>query len=283
MLKCISYWSFEGGPEQTKRHNDAFIETKEAGFDGLELTIGETGLLNLEINKKECEEIVSIADTIGISHKTVASGIPWQYSLTDNNKEIRNKGIEYVKKMIAITNWLQADRLLLVPGAVDIFFRNDYEKIPYDICFKRSKESIFEFLNTAENLNVNLCIENVGNKFLLSPLEMKDFIDSFGSAKVGAYLDVGNVLYNGGYAEDWIKILGKRIKAIHFKDYKNNIGGINGFCELLEGDVDWKLVMESIKSINYDGTITAEMLPPSKGLIERTSVSMDKILGRNEI
>ena len=281
MLKCISYWSFEGGLEQKKPLSEAFSEAKSNGYDGIELTIGETGILNIDSTEDECKKVASLAGNINISHKTIASGIPWQYSLTDNDLEVRKKGINYVKKMLHITRWLEAESFLLVPGAVDVFFRKDYEKVPYDVCYSRSKESIREIIPTAEDIDVNICIENVANKFLLSPLEMRDFIDSFGSNKVGSYLDIGNLLYTGGYPEDWIRILGERVKAVHIKDYKLSVGGIEGFCELLDGDVNWQEAMEALKDINYNGTITAEMMPSSEGLLERTSKAMNKIMGVN--
>ncbi|MDP8217197.1 MAG: sugar phosphate isomerase/epimerase family protein [Candidatus Theseobacter exili] len=279
MVKCISYWSFEGGVEQKKGLKDAFFEAKETGYDGIELTIGETGILNINSTKEECREIIDLAKRMDIYYSSVASGIPWTYSLTDNDPDIRKKGIEYVKKILNITRFLEADNFLLIPGAVDVFFRNDYEKVPYDICFSRSKESIREIITIAEDLDINICIENVANKFLLSPLEMRDFIDSFNSKKVGSYLDIGNLLYTGGYPEDWIRILGKRIKAVHVKDYKLSVGGLEGFCDLLEGDVNWVEAMKALKDVGYDGTITAEMMPPSEGLLERTSKAMDKIMG----
>jgi len=279
VLKCISYWAFKGGLEQKKPLGEAFSEAKSTGYDGIELTIGETGILNIDSTEDECKKVVSLAGKINISHKTTASGIPWQYSLTDNDLDVRKKGINYVKKMLHITRWLEAESFLLVPGAVDVFFRKDYEKVPYDVCYSRSKESIREIIPTAEDVDINICIENVANKFLLSPLEMRDFIDSFGSNKVCSYLDVGNLLYTGGYPEDWIRILGKKIKAVHIKDYKLSVGGIEGFCELLDGDVNWPEVMKALKDINYNGTITAEMMPPSEGLLERTSKAMNKIIG----
>ena len=282
MLKYISYWTFEGGIEQKKSLEEAFSEAKKAGYDGIELAIGESGVLNINSTEDECKKVLSISSKMNISHKTVASLVPWQYSLTDNKTDIREKSIDYIKKMLVMTKWLGADNFLLIPGAVDIFFRKDYEKVPYDICYNRSKESIKAIIPTAEKVGVNICIENVGNKFLLSPLEMRDFIDSFNSEKVGSYLDVGNLLYTGGYPEDWIRILGKRVKAVHFKDYKLSIGGIEGFCDLLEGDVNWAKVMEALKDINYNGTLTAEMMPPSEGLLERTSKAMDKIIGRDK-
>ena len=121
----------------------------------------------------------------------------------------------------------------------------------------------------------------IWNKFLLSPLEMRDFIDKFSSAYAGAYFDVGNVVYSG-YPEHWIKILGKRIKKVHLKDYRRVAGGLHGFVDLLSGDVDYPAVIKALKEINYDGWLTAEMLPPythyTDQILINTSLSMDRII-----
>jgi len=39
-----------------------------------------------------------------------------------------------------------------------------------------------------------LCIENVWNGLFYSPIELRDFVDSFDSEKLGVYLDVGNLI-----------------------------------------------------------------------------------------
>ncbi|MCK5000324.1 MAG: sugar phosphate isomerase/epimerase, partial [Anaerohalosphaera sp.] len=115
----------------------------------------------------------------------------------------------------------------------------------------------------------------VWNKFLLSPLEMRDFIDSFGSDMVGSYFDAGNVLLTG-YPEHWISILGSRIKRVHVKDFKN-VGTVEGFVDMLEGDVDFKAVRTALEAIKYDGYITAEMLPYQPGRPEKTADAMKKL------
>jgi len=94
---------------------------------------------------------------------------------------------------------------------------------------------------------------------------------------------VGNVLLTG-YPEHWIKILGKRIKKVHIKDFRREAGGIKGFVDLLEGDVNWKKVISALKDVGYDDYITAEIIPAyshyPEVLIYNTSRSMDYILGR---
>jgi len=162
-----------------------------------------------------------------------------------------------------------------------VFFNPASEVIPYDILFARAKEGTQRLLRTAEQCKVALCVENVWNKFLLSPIEMRDFIDGFDSEFVAAYLDVGNVLAFG-YPQHWIRILGKRIKRVHFKDYKVSAGGANGFCDLLEGDVNWPEVIKALKAVGYDGFCTAEMVPTYRTSplvrIQNTSNAMDAIL-----
>jgi len=123
-------------------------------------------------------------------------------------------------------------------------------------------------------------VENVWNKFLLSPLEMRDFIDSLNSKYIGSYFDVGNVVYSG-YPEHWIKILGNRIKKLHFKDFKRSIGTIAGFVPLLEGDVNFPEVIKALEKINYTSYVTGELFPDqSANIVVDTSAAMDKILGR---
>ena len=109
--------------------------------------------------------------------------------------------------------------------------------------YERSLEAFTSLKSYAEAAKVNIGLENVWNKFLTSPLEMRDFIDKIDSEYVGSYFDVGNVLYNG-YPEHWIKALGKRIKKVHFKDYRKDPGGINCFVPILSGDVDYAGVSE---------------------------------------
>ncbi len=106
---------------------------------------------------------------------------------------------------------------------------------------------------------------------------MRDFIDGFESDRVGAYLDVGNMILFG-YAEDWIRILGERICSVHFKDFKRCVGTLDGFCDLLEGDVNYPAVMEGLKREGYDGPCVAEFFDLDAAALDKLSAAMDEIL-----
>ena len=276
MKISANYWIFEGGLDGTLLIADAMKQAAQLGFDGIELCIASQGVLNQKTTQAECETFCEEAQKNGLEISGVASGESWERSPTSNDPEVRQSIIDFTKKALQITKWLGTDAYLFVPGAVDVFFLPDGEVVPYDVCYQRATDSIFQIAPTAEKLGVSIAVENVWNKFLLSPLEMRSFIDQFHSSNVGAYFDVGNVLLTG-YPEQWIRILGSRIKRIHIKDFKRSIGTIDGFVDLLEGDVDFEAVKKALAEIGYDGFVTAEMLPFVSGRPEKTAKAMKQI------
>ncbi|MHC4431264.1 MAG: sugar phosphate isomerase/epimerase family protein [Planctomycetota bacterium] len=276
MKISASYWMFEGGLEAQRPIADAMRQAKQLGFDAIELAVAGRGVLTHEATQAQCDEIVATAGQIGIEISSVASGENWTCSPTSNDADIRQRSIDFNRKAVHVAKWLGTDAYLYVPGAVDVFFLPDAEVIAYDVCYERAAEALRQILPTAEQAGVALCIENVWNRFLLSPLEMRDFIDSFNSEVVGAYFDVGNVLLTG-YPEHWIRILGNRIKRVHIKDFKRSVGTVEGFVDLLEGDVDFQAVKEALSDIGYEGYVTAEMLPFEPGRPEKTAQAMKEI------
>lgn len=279
MKKGINIWSFPGG----RSIPECMRLAKDAGFDGIELALNENGPLSLESTEAEIRGIRKQAEDTGIELTSLASGLYWSYPLTSNRPEIREKAQAIVRKQLEFAAVLGVDTILVVPGAVGVDFIPDAEVVPYDAAYDRALEALTKLSKEAEALNVSIGIENVWNKFLLSPLEMRDFIDKIGSDGVGSYFDVGNVVY-AGYPEHWISILNKRIKKVHFKDYRREAEGLYGFVDLLAGDVNYPEVVKSLKEIGYDGYVIAEMIPPYKHhteqIIYNTSASMSAIIGK---
>lgn len=272
----INYWMFEGGLEATKPIAEVMQEARDLGFDAIELAIAGEGVLTHNATQEQCEDIVAAGQKIGIEIASVASGESWTCSPAANDPEVRGKIIDFTRRALQITKWLGADAYLFVPGAVDVFFLPDADVIDYDVCYERAKEAVEQIVAAAELNGVKLCIENVWNKFLLSPLEMRGFIDGFNSEMVGAYFDVGNVLLTG-YPEQWIRILGERIKRVHVKDFKVSVGTVEGFVDLLEGDVDFGAVKNALAKTGYDGYVTAELLPFEPGRPEKAAEAMKEI------
>ena len=276
MKISASYWIFDGGLDGSLPISSAMEQASRMGFEGIELGIASQGVLTHNTTQDECEEILREAEKHGLEISGVASGESWTTSPTANDEDVRLKIIDFTQKALQITHWLGSDAYLFVPGAVEVFFLPDAEVIPYDVCYQRASEAISQLVPVAEKLGVAIAVENVWNKFLLSPLEMREFIDNFNTSQVGVYFDVGNVLLTG-YPDQWIRILGSRIKRVHIKDFKRSVGNADGFVDLLEGDVDFEAVKQALSEINYDGYVTAEMIPFTPGRPEKTASAMKKI------
>lgn len=279
MKKGINFWSFPDNTPLAK----AMELAKDAGFEGIEPCLAGSGELSLESSEKEIFQIKKAADDIGIEIASLASWLPWEYSLTSDKPDHREKARDIVRKQLETAALLGTDTALVVPGYVGVDFVPNSEICEYDKVYERALEAISCLAKDAEQLKVNIGVENVWNKFLLSPLEMRDFVDKINSPFVGVYFDVGNVILTG-YPEHWIKILGKRIRKVHFKDYRRDPGGFGAFVDLLAGDVNYPAVTDALESIGYDGYCNAEMMPPYKHypyqIVYNTSATMDRILKR---
>ncbi len=274
MVKSISFWSFPDGMTVEERMKMA----KQAGFEGIELTVEAEGEITPDSSAADMPRFVDMAGEIGLELRTLATGLGWEFPACGPDPDVTATGVALVRKSLELAEALGAETILVVPCTV----APDY---PYDQAYDDCVETFCDLAEDAEAAGVCIGLENVWNKFLPSPLEFAGIIDEIDEDYVGAYFDVGNVIPNG-YPDQWIRILDDRIKAVHFKDFRESIGTgtFDGFVDLLEGDVPWDAVMDALGDIGYDGPVTGEMMPPyphhPERLIEATSRSMDAILGR---
>lgn len=278
MKKGINQWSFPA----SATIRDCFRLAADAGFDGVEVCVSEDGELSLDARPEDISKIAQAAKEIGVEVPSVATGLYWQYSPTASDPAVRMKAQEIARKQLEFASLLGADTILYVPGAVNVPWDPSSEVVDYETAYARARESLHDIVEYAEKLGVNIAVENVWNKFLLSPLEMRSFIDDTNHPRVGSYLDVGNVLVSG-YPEHWIRILANRIRKVHVKDFKLEIGNSRGFTNLLQGDVNWPGVISALREVGYDGYLTAEIMPPynfyPEKLVYDISSSLDWILG----
>ena len=291
--KGINIWSFG----QTHSLASCMRIAKDAGFEGIELALSAEGPLSLTSSDSEISAIRRSAEECGIEINALASGLYWQYSLTSDRKDIREKAKHVAIRQMEIGKLLGADTVMVCPGAVGVDFKPQdvvpdanetaffvgNEIIDYDVAYERSVDAMRELAHHAEKIGIHIGIENIWNKFLLSPLEMRGYIDEINSSYIGVWLDTGNMMMFG-YPEQWIKILNRRIIKVHFKDFRCAVKSLDGFVDLLAGDVNWIKVREGLECIGYEGWVNGEMCPTYRQytdqMIYNCSQAMDCILGR---
>jgi L-ribulose-5-phosphate 3-epimerase len=284
MKKSINQWAF---PYPDRMDLEKCLRlAKDAGFDGIELNYDLDNNLSPKHGTKDYEKIRKLADKIGIEISGVCSFLFWPYPLTSNDAAERAKGMELAAKMTQCAHDLGTENLLVVPGAVHMPWREDHDPTPNDVCDQRARAAIGKLLPNAEKLNVHLNIENIFfNGYLMTPDEMNCFVDSFDSEHVQVHFDTGNIMMFQ-FPEHWIKILGKRIKNVHFKEFtkKGTDFSLETFRPLLDGTTNWPAVMESLDQNGYRGFLTFEYFHPyahyPEALIYQTSDSLDRMLGK---
>lgn len=278
MKQGISLFSFS----ETTDVRWMFEHAKKAGYDGVEPVMSESGYLNPSTSEKDILAMKRMAEDMGLEIPSVGVWSLWENNLVSDRETVRDKAFSIVQKQIEAAHLLGADTILVVPGYVGCSFASKPEKIRYDVAYERSQNALSRLSRDARQAGVAIGIENVWNRFLLSPLETRRFLDEIGSDYVGMYLDVGNVIYTG-YPEQWIELLAGRIKKLHMSDYRFDQAGIGAFVDLFAGDVDFPAVAEAIAKIGYDDYLTLEMLPNYKQFPEVSlyadKYAMDKIAG----
>ena len=240
---------------------------KDVGFDAVE---GQT----LE-DPAEVDALRKASEQTGMKIHSVMNMAHWNYPLSSPDPSAVERSLKGMETSLENAAAWGADTVLLVPAVVS-------DTVRYADAYARSVVQIKKLIPKAEKLKVKICIENVWNKFLLSPMEFAQYVDGFQSPYVAAYFDVGNILLYG-YPQDWIRTLGKRIAKVHFKDFKNQSNAlikkrVPEFVDLREGDLNWKEVHKAFGEIGYQSYATVELPRGDAKYLREVSNRVDLIL-----
>jgi len=244
---------------------DKFKLAIDAGFQGIEVgTIGDR-VVAAEIKEASARTGLAIHGVMNADH--------WRYPLSSADPEVVKKSVAGMETSLRNAKLWGAGVVLLVPGVVSA-------DTGYRDAWARSQKVIRErILPLATELEIVIGIEEVWNKFLLSPLEVARYVDEFASPWVKAYLDVGNMLFYG-FPQDWIRTLGPRICRVHVKDFKLDRGkGQFSWTNLGEGDVDWPAVRAALAEVKYDGWMTAEISGGDAAYLKDVVTRLDRFFG----
>jgi L-ribulose-5-phosphate 3-epimerase len=249
---------------------DRFKLALDVGFEGIEMqTVAD---------QKEAERIRAAAEQTGLRIHSVMNMDHWRFPLSSSDAAVVDKSVAGMETSLRNAQLWGAEVVLLVPAVVDA-------QTPYRDAWIRSQRVIRRrILPLAEKLEVIVGIEEVWNKFLLSPLEFAQYHDEFTSPWLRAYFDVGNVVFYG-YPQDWIRTLGKRTVRLHVKDFQLERGKGQFFWRNLgEGDIDWPEVRAALQDVGYSGWVTTEIPGGDEPYLRDVVARLDRIFeGRRPV
>ena len=245
---------------------ERFLLARDCGFAGVEMD---------GPSEHRREDVLAARDESGLAIPSVVDSVHWQHSLGDPDPAVRARGREGLEAALRDAQAYGARTVLLVPAVVD-------KARPYDVAWKNSIAEIRATVPLARELGVRIAVENVWNNFLLSPMEANRYLDEIGSDQVGWHLDLGNLLIYG-WPEQWARILGPRVLALHIKEFSrkkmDEEGRWDGFAvELGDGDNDWPAIVAALDEIGYDGWGIAEVGGGDAARLRDVSARMDRCL-----
>jgi L-ribulose-5-phosphate 3-epimerase len=245
-------------------YRERFQMALEVGFEGIEIGTVSDPAVAAEIKEASAKTGLKIHSVMNADH--------WKYPLSSADPAVVSKSVAGMEASLRNARLWGADSVLLVPAVVN-------PETSYREAWTRSQKVVKErILPLAQELKVVIGMEEVWNKFLLSPLEMASYVDEFASPWVKAYLDVGNMLFYG-YPQDWIRTLGKRIHRVHIKDFKLDRGKGQFFWKNIgEGDVDWPEVRKAFSEVGYDGWVTTEIEGGDAAYLKDVVARFDRFL-----
>lgn len=255
MKKSLNAWTVEESLDFEK----TFAAVSEAGFDGIELNIDSSGAhsITLSTTKEEFAAIRALSEKYSLPVVSVSTSL-WGGKMGHQNEW--DDGRTLLRKQLEAASELGAGGILTVPSGMD--GEHTLDKVR-----KNSIEFMRSMKPEIEKSGIFVGVENVWNGFFLSPYDMASFIDEVGSPKIGAYLDVGNMLAFS-VPEYWVEVLGSRIGFVHVKDYRR-AGGLNSggtWEDITHGSANWKEIIPALRSAGFDGYLTGEVFKADAGM-----------------
>jgi len=250
-------WSFD----------QLITETVSAGYEALEVCLTSEGELSLQTPEPELEAMARRAREAGVELVSVCAQVRNEpKDIMTNDRAVWEQSLDTIRRCLDATRALGVDTMLLTMGAL-------LDDLYYNEAYANGLKALQLLAPHAEGLGVNIAVEYVWNKFLLSPMEFARFCDEVASPRVGLFFDTGNMVIFG-FPQHWVRICGKHLMKVHFKDFKRQ--GYE-WTPLLAGDVNFPAVMTELRKIGYDGALLSEVAP-SIASLEDTAAAIRRIM-----
>ena len=231
-----------------KNLQDDLKQTKDCGYTAIELAFSDDSVPSIDSSPAELREIRKACDSAELSICSIIATRKDSGSLLSPRESERAKRVAVLSRGLEIAESLGVDGMLLHPGMLEA---TDMYERAWNDC----RDALKGLAAEASRRKCAIAIENVWNKFLISPREARQFIDEIGSPWIGFYLDTANLLHFG-FTEVWIRELKHRIKKVHVKDYKRKGGE---WVQLMDGDCNWAQTMLELRAIKFDGALVSEV------------------------
>jgi sugar phosphate isomerase/epimerase len=226
---------------------------KQAGFDGVEPTFLPEGFPSVSRYEEDAYKLREMADTIGLAIPSMRGGPLFWPRFSSPDARMQEEAQSLLDKAAHALTILGGDVLLVVPGMYEPGQR-------YDEVIARVSAMACRAADIALKHKITIGLENVQNQLLLRSEEWIRIMQDIGRPEIKCYYDIGNTCYCGiGDPALWIRELGREIICrVHVKDVTRD----RAIVPLLQGDIQWQEVVQSLAHIGYNDWIGVELNAP---------------------
>ena len=236
---------------------------KETGFDNIEVWAGigvEGKFVHYDYHdwdyaRRLKEKLREVALRVVSLHAPFSQ----QLDISQMEEEKRNFAVSEIKKAIDILEFLEGDILVFHPSTAPSHFENLMQKMYH---LSKAKRSIDEVLEYCQDKLVRLALENQLPHILCGySVDLLKLVWEINSQKLGICFDTSHANLAENVC-DVVKKFKNWVISLHVSD---NLGSSDDHNIPGRGNIDWKLFVNTLKSIDYKGVFMLELLEQGKG------------------
>ena len=183
-------------------------------------------------------------------------------NIASPSKIMLNASMKRLKQSMAYASTLDAKVWVFHPGA-----KTGIGQFYPGADWKQNNQSIAELFKAAEDLGVNIALENLPAKYYFFMSRPEEFVRFYRetSLPVGIAMDFGHANLEG-QIEPFFKLLSDKITHIHASD---NDGSDDQHLGVGQGKIDYDSLAETLKKIGYSKSVIVESTTNVKETIRK--------------
>lgn len=168
-------------------------------------------------------------------------------------KPLLNSSLKRLKQSLQNANALDAKLWVFHPGQ-----RTGIGQFYPGADYKTMYQSIQEIYSAAEDLGINIALENLPAKYWFLMNSPEEFLRMYREIKlpIGIALDLGHANLEG-QIQPFFDLVADKITHIHAS---NNDGSDDQHMGVEDGNIDYVWLAETLKKIGYDKTVIVESM-----------------------
>lgn len=245
MKFSLCSWTFGDLPLE-----DVISLAAKTGYDEVEVSAAVEAHDWSEVKKKTEQEGIVIR---GINAD--ANFLRPETNLANNDQKLRQQAIDYFKHQLDVGEYLGSEYMVLAPAAPGHLI----PFLPDGGDWLNAVDSIKQLASYSEDYGINMVIEPLNryeNCLVYNANTAKQFLKDVNAPNVKTMLDTFHMNIEEANFIDPFKKLEGMIETVHVAD--SNRRGLG------EGHIPFDQVIQGIKNIGYDKTITLECLVPNE-------------------